>query len=430
MSREHAFAGLALVVVRLLVPSGSPAQVQQDTCLRCHRIIDDERYSRPVEEFQGDIHAEKGFGCVSCHGGNSTLLGPAAKDPQWGYIGIPARQEIPELCGRCHSDPEFMKRYNPSLRVDQVAEYRTSVHGQRLFELGDPLVATCTDCHSAHSIRRPDVPESTVHPTRVADTCGSCHGDPVRMAEYGIPTDQLEEYHRSVHWEALSEGGDLSAPSCNDCHGNHGASPPEVDWVGNACGQCHVAQAELFEISPHRQSFIQLGTPGCAGCHGNHAIQVTDDRMLGLERGSVCAECHDADESGGRGAQAMLGLIDSLRRDMTRADSLLALAEHAGVEVSQAQFELEDARSSLIRARATTHAAVVDSVEAQVEAGLMVSSEAWNRGREAFAELRYRRLGLAVSSAIIIVLIVGLVIRIRETEEKRRERRIQTGGRE
>jgi hypothetical protein len=143
--------------------------------------------------------------------------------------------------------------------------------------------------------------------------------------------------------------------------------------------------------------------------------------MLGMERGSVCAECHDADDKGGRGARQMLALIDSLRGEMTQADSLLALADHAGVEVSQAQFELEDARSSLIRAQATTHAAVVDSVEAQVEAGLTVSLEAWDRGKKAFAELRYRRLGLAVSSMIIVVLIVGLVIRIRDTGKKRRD---------
>ena len=115
---------------------------------------------------------------------------------------------------------------------------------------------------------------------------------------------------------------------------------------------------------------------------------------------------------------------------MALTSLLLVLAEHAGVEVSQAQFELEDARSSLIRARATTHAANVDSVEAQVEAGLAGSSPAWSRGRQAFSELRYRRLGLAVSSAIIIVLVVGLVIRIRETEEKRQGKRSQTGGRE
>ena len=43
----------------------------------------------------------------------------------------------------------FMKRYNPSLRVDQVAEYATSVHGRRLRELSDPKVATCASCHPA-----------------------------------------------------------------------------------------------------------------------------------------------------------------------------------------------------------------------------------------------------------------------------------------
>ena len=419
MKSKRLLAVFAVALAATGAPSGVRAQVQQDTCFRCHRIIDEERYSRPVQEFQHDIHAQKGFGCVSCHGGNSTLLGRAAKDPKWGYIGVPNRREIPELCGRCHSDPEFMKRYNPALRVDQVAEYRTSIHGQRLFELGDPQVATCTDCHTAHSIRPPNEPESSVHPLNVPQTCGRCHADPKHMAGYPIPTDQLEEYRRSVHWQALSEGGDLSAPACNDCHGNHGASPPEVTWVGNVCGQCHTAQADLFEVSAHRDAFIRLGTPGCAGCHGNHAVQSTSDQMLGLGEGSVCARCHTADDSGGIAALAMHGLIDSLQGEMRSADSLLVRAEVAGVEVSQAQFELEDARNSLVRARATTHSAAVDSVETQVQAGMEISLKAWTRGEEAFDELHFRRFGLAVSSVIILFLIAGLVIRIREREERR-----------
>ena len=94
-----------------------------------------------------------------------------------------------------------------------------------------------------------DDPASKVHPLAVADTCGACHADPEHMAGYRlpargggdrpIPTDQRERYGQSVHAHAMTEKGDLSAPTCNDCHGNHGATPPEVRSVANVCAQCH-----------------------------------------------------------------------------------------------------------------------------------------------------------------------------------------------
>jgi glutaredoxin len=410
---------LALVMVCRPDRAAGQGQMleQQNSCFRCHRVIDDRRYSDPVREYVGDIHFEKGFGCVACHGGDSTILDRrSAKDRSKGYIGTPDRRDIPQLCGRCHADARFMKRHNPSLRVDQLAEYATSVHGQRLFDLGDENVATCTSCHTAHSIRPPSDPKSSVHPTRVAETCGHCHADTTHMASYDIPTDQLSEYRKSIHWTLLDEKGDLSAPTCNDCHGNHGAAPPDVESVGAVCGQCHTAQQAMFETSDHRDAFIRLGTPGCAGCHGNHGIHGTDDAMLGVGEGSVCGQCHAAGEPEGEAALVMRGLIEKLEIERERADSLLGEAEAAGMEVSQAQFELESASSALVQVRVTTHVARVDSVEAKVGAGLQITSQAWDRGQQAFRELHYRRVGLAISSVIIIVLIVGLVIKIREVE--------------
>ena len=69
-----------------------------------------------------------------------------------GFIGVPPRTAVPKLCARCHSDPNFMRKYNPSERVDQDAEYETSIHGQRLAK-GDDKGATCIDCHGVHDIR-------------------------------------------------------------------------------------------------------------------------------------------------------------------------------------------------------------------------------------------------------------------------------------
>lgn len=409
-------AFLALVWPQLATGQGQILE-QQNSCFRCHRVIDDPRFSDPVREYVRDIHFAKGFGCVVCHGGDSTILDRRrSKDRTKGYIGVPAREDIPQICGRCHSDARFMKRYNPSLRIDQAAEYVTSVHGQRLFELGDGNVATCSSCHTAHSIRPPSDPESSVYPLRVAETCGACHADTTYMAEYDIPKDQLAAYRESVHWNAMDEGGDLSAPTCNDCHGNHGAAPPEVEWVGNVCGQCHTAQQGLFESSSHTAAFLQLGRPGCVGCHDNHAIHAVEDAMLDAGRESVCGECHEPDEPEGEAAIAMWRMIEQLKAERERADSLLGRAEEAGLEVSQARFELDDATNAVVLARASTHSASVDSVKARVDEGLQITSRAWERGKGAFRDLRIRRIGLAVSSLIIVVLIAGIVMKIREVE--------------
>jgi predicted CXXCH cytochrome family protein len=414
-----AFVSIAASRPPLLAAQGQVLE-QQNSCFRCHRVIDEARFSDPVREYVGDIHFEKGLGCVVCHGGDSTILDRRrAKDRSKGYIGLPDRRDIPQICGRCHSDARFMRRYNPSLRIDQLAEYATSVHGQRLFDLGDPQVATCTSCHTAHSIRPPSDPTSSVYPARVAETCGQCHADSVYMADYDIPNDQLAEYHTSVHWKAMDEGGDLSAPTCNDCHGNHGAAPPEVEWVGNVCGQCHTAQQGLFEISGHPAAFMRLGRPGCVGCHDNHGIRETSDEMLGVGGMSVCVECHAPDEPEGKAAAGMQQMIERLKVHLARSDSLLERAEGAGLEVSQARFELQDATNAIVLARASTHSASVDSVKARVDQGLEITSRAWQRGKGAFRDLRIRRIGLAVSSLIILVLIAGIVMKIHEVEGER-----------
>jgi hypothetical protein len=98
-------------------------------------------------------------------------------DPAKGFLAKPGREQVAEFCGRCHSNAEFMRRYNPSIRVDQVAEYASSVHGRRLTGLGDPKTATCVSCHPAHSIRPPTDPLSSVNPLNVPATCARCHAD-------------------------------------------------------------------------------------------------------------------------------------------------------------------------------------------------------------------------------------------------------------
>jgi hypothetical protein len=234
------------------------------------------------------------------------------------------------------------------------------------------------------------------------------------MARYGIPTDQRNRYQESVHWRALSERGDQSAPTCNDCHGNHGAAPPGVTWVGNVCGQCHAVMADYFARSPHNDIFNRMGVPGCATCHGNHAIAPAGDTLLGVAEGTFCGRCHVAGVSGGAVAATMRASLDSLGGAFAQADSLLTRAERAGMEVSQAQVDLGAARNALVQARAAVHTFRADSVAAYVAAGLSVADTATGRGRDALAELRFRRIGLGISVGLILLLITGLVLKIRQ----------------
>ena len=118
----------------------------------------------------------------------------------------------------------------------------------------------------------------------------------------------------------------------------------------------------------------------------------------------------------GKAAAEMRRQIDALVGEHARAGAILARAEQSGMEVSQAQFDLEGARSALVKARAAVHAFTPEAVKRETEPGLAIGSKAYARGVRALEELAFRRKGLAVSVVIILALIGGLVLKIRQLE--------------
>jgi hypothetical protein len=114
----------------------------------------------------------------------------------------------------------------------------------------------------------------------------------------------------------------------------------------------------------------------------------------------------------------MLGSIDRLKASYERALAVLNKAEHAGMEVSQPLFEINEAKTTLIKARATIHGFDQALLDKEIEPGLAVSEKAYARGLKAMNELQFRRKGLAVSAVIIIALIIGLILKIRQMERK------------
>ena len=402
----------------LLLASGVSATLAhaqvQSTCLDCHSALDPP-LQVTAEQFGQDIHLQKGLTCASCHGGDPTKADMDAMSKAAGFRGKIERTQIPELCGRCHSDGAFMRQYNPSLRTDQLAQYKTSVHGERLTH-GDTKVAVCIDCHGVHGLRPATDTRSKVNPLHVAETCSRCHSDADYMKAYNIPTDQFAKYNKSIHHEALTVRGDLGAPTCTTCHGNHGAAPPGVGTVQNVCSTCHAFQAEMYEKSSHKAAFQARGLPGCVVCHSNHGITFPTDSKLGTGPEGVCMRCHASGDSCDQARVKLLGGLTSLDEAIKRADQVLNRAESSGMEVNEVRIEQNQSQDSLTKARVTLHSFQVELVEQDIQAGLKIAAKTQAEGKAALVERDRRRVGLGLSLIVILIVLVGLRLYIRKIE--------------
>ena len=403
----------------------APLAAAGNSCLECHAALEGP-LQKPAETFKIDIHTARGFGCADCHGGDAASGDPAVSMSRArGFKGKIARTAVPELCARCHSDSNLIHKFKPQQRVDQLAQYRTSVHGKRL-AAGDAAVANCVDCHGVHDIREVRHALSPVHPLRLPETCARCHADAGRMSKYKLEHTQFVEYRQSMHWTALAKRGDLSAPSCASCHGNHGATPPQVNSVAAVCGTCHVLFEELYKKSPHQPVFTAMGAAGCIVCHGKHKIEKPAVKMLSGD-GSVCAQCHEADSAGGRAAAEIANRIKELDAALGRSEEILERARQSGMEVSEAQLQLMDGRENMIKARLAVHAFQTAAVAKPVQAGLVVAGKTYAAGVAAMKERTFRRFGLSISLAAILATMVGLWLAIRSIENHRGPRS-GTGG--
>jgi hypothetical protein len=418
--RSLASAVILLAVPALAAPPArdlwAPGKRADDSCVGCHAHQNDQRLAGPAKLAEEDIHHTQGISCAGCHGGDPTATEKAsAMDPHKGFRGKFKPQEIPEMCGSCHSDATFMLRYAPNIPTDQLAQYRTSKHGLALAK-GDTEVATCISCHGAHGIRPPSDARSPVYPTHIVDTCGHCHANRQLMAKYGIKGDEVELYKKSVHYADLVEKNDLSAPTCKSCHGAHGATPPGISSVANVCGTCHAIQAERFDLSPHKDAFAAIEQPACEACHSNHDIGHPSDSFIGIAKGQVCGYCHSEGDDGAKAAAAIAAVLGTSRTGVEAATARVAKVERAGMLMDDAKVKLEDAHQSYVMAEVEIHTVSLARVKAETAKVDGDTRAADRLAAKAEAEIRYRRTGLFVSLGVILVAMVLLIFKVRQME--------------
>lgn len=415
----------------------------QNRCVLCHTDSESQSAenlfsipsdSRPaathmnLKEVVEDVHFRTGLSCAGCHGGDPTADFGHDFVKEWPEKDRQKnRAWVVEFCARCHSDPKMMHQFNPSLPTDQLAKFKESPHGRTLLEAHDDRAPSCVSCHGVHGIRPAKDPLSKVYGQRVPETCGACHADPKMMAGFTradgsqLPTTQLAEYRDSVHGRALLLRGDLGAPRCNTCHGNHAAAPPGIAGVSQSCNLCHSANASLFDGSKHKHAFDQHNWPECGQCHNNHAIAKTHDLMLATGPGQLCGDCH---REYAKDNPDCIKTADYFHDTITKMDQartgFVAVSEKfaaRGLDVEPINNQLTDLNDALKKSRTYVHSFSRNTFQQAAAPGEEAVKRTEALVNKATEEFKYRQIGLVVSIGFIGLLMLAIYLKLRQMEK-------------
>ena len=198
-------------------------------CAKCHREGQKAaaRYAGEqheiIEHYTESIHG-KGLmksgltvtaTCTSCHTPHGIL-------PKSDSLSSVNPRNVPQTCGRCHHGIE--------------EQFEASIHYQQIGKTNKPL-PVCSDCHTAHTIRRVD---ATGFKLEIMTQCGRCHE--------AIAKTYFDTYHGKV-----SQLGYTKTAKCYDCHGAHDilavADPRSHlsrENVVATCQKCHSGATRRF----------------------------------------------------------------------------------------------------------------------------------------------------------------------------------------
>jgi len=225
MTRGKRFLPLVALVLGLglLVPMTASA----NGCVDCHGKLDtDGRIDQRHQDYDGSLHASKGIGCDSCHGGDARA-GAADK----AHAGVlPASNEksrvyfknVPRTCGRCHGG--------------QFERFAQSRHGEQLAASGKG--PNCVTCHGSMATR-------ILRADQVEEFCSTCHNERV-----GAPLDKPREAADTLALMARTRllvewAGDFGA-------GNGTSGGPSLERAGNAMAMA-MAAWHTFDLGMVKQ---------------------------------------------------------------------------------------------------------------------------------------------------------------------------------
>jgi len=279
----HHLVSAALLVSIALADSSILAEETEapstEICLSCHET---DPYQRNERDLAGllDESAHAGFDCVDCHAD---------------IEGVPHKDSLASVtCGDCH--PEVAEIYSRHGRVQTGT---------------DPDVPDCADCHGRHDILSSGDRRSRTSAENLPATCGECHENIDLTTKHEILYGEaIAAFKSSVHGRAVS-GGVLLAASCNDCHSANGSahkiygandSESTINHfnIPHTCGKCHSGVEQEFWEGIHGKLVArgEVDAPVCTNCHGEHGIIATSDPRSPVSPARVavatCAPCHES----------------------------------------------------------------------------------------------------------------------------------------
>lgn len=251
-------------------------------CATCHDAA--------VQAYDRSVHAQSrrkrgdavAATCADCHGSHD--IRPAS-DPDSRTHHL----RLIDTCGRCHGDEEIIKR--GKIEIGNVVDlFRDSIHGKALIKSGLSVAPSCADCHNSHDIRRSKDPESKVFRPSVPETCGTCHEGIAREYRAGIhgtlaaKGSPLAPVCTDCHTAHQIRRAEVDAwrlevvRECGTCH-EHSAKTFADTFHGQvtelgftrvaACADCHGAHA-IFPKSDERSMVSEKNrTTTCQKCHEN-----------------------------------------------------------------------------------------------------------------------------------------------------------------
>lgn len=251
-------------------------------CSRCHEEMG-QQYQRSKHGqllAAGDKNAPT---CKDCHGTHHVL---GKHDP----LSVSFSTNVPTLCGRCHREGQkAAMRYN-GRQHEIIQHYTESIHGKGLLKSGLTVTATCTNCHTAHLVLPRSDPESTVNPKNLPATCGTCHHgiqeqfvESVHSASVTKTDKELpvcSDCHSAHSIRRTDEKGFMLdiMDKCGRCHEEiaktyfdtyHG-KVSRLGYTGTAkCYDCHGAH-DIQRVADPRSHLSRANVVAtCQKCHAN-----------------------------------------------------------------------------------------------------------------------------------------------------------------
>ncbi len=264
--------------------------------------------------FGSDLHAQGNDQCVTCHGEKTLSMRKRGREVSL-FVDVPPLKKSAhgELeCVSCHEGfnaeqiphAKNIKEVNCLSCHDgeKLTHYKESIHASK--KANGAAAATCTDCHSTHTVQRVSDKDSRARKDFGVGVCATCHG--------GVKN----KFMASDHGKAL-EAGTKGAPACIDCHGEHGVQSATNDSsttnhkkVAAMCLSCHLDNPDVrakvgpsagfvssYEKSVHGEA-VQHGNEmaaTCTDCHSSHEMRKGSDPVSKVAKrniASTCGQCH------------------------------------------------------------------------------------------------------------------------------------------